>query len=250
MTINVLNGGVVTLQPSSPFLGDGTTNIFEISGVFLSWGYTPQHTTISGITIKDFPGSGIHAQSSGIVIQGCTIMYNGADGVRIDGGSNNLIGGTESGQGNIIAYNGGNGIAVRKHEGFPTPLGNGIMGNSIYGNVKLGIDLGENGVRQNVYPRGPSKPLARPTTGLPDIFTEMPVNYGQNFPLLHYASVGINSVVSGALTLWSNTQYRIEIFVSDTVDPSSYGEGKLLVGSDIVTTDAAGYHWFDISPRP
>ncbi len=94
LTLTVSNGGSVVFQPSSTFPNDGTTNLLQISGVFLPWGYTPQHTTISGITIRKFPGAGIYAQSNGIVIQGCTIMFNGGDGVRIDGGSNNLIGGT------------------------------------------------------------------------------------------------------------------------------------------------------------
>jgi hypothetical protein len=237
--IEVSSGQSVTLEPSLSFPQDPSSTIFEISGVFLSWGYTPQHTTISGITVQDFPGSGICAQSNGNIIQGCTIMYNGSDGVCIEGGSGNLIGGTLPGQGNIIAYNGANGVTVRKGTGVPMPSGNGILGNKIYGNVELGIDLGGDGVTQNVYQPGPSHIIQRPNGPLL-------INYGQNFPNLFSASVGTGSTVKGSLLNWPQTHFRIEIFASDTVDLSGYGEGKWPVASQVVTTNDTGYIWFEI----
>ena len=119
------------------------------------------------------------------------------------------------------------------------PSNTGIFRNQIYGNVDLGIDLGGGGVTRNDYPPGPSVPEDRP--GAPAA-----VNFGQNFPLLFSASVGSGSVVQGSLLNWRNTQFLIEIFASDTADPSGYGEGKVPVGSMVLTTDDVGYRWFEI----
>ncbi len=56
--------------------------------------------------------------------------------------TNTIIGGVNSGEGNIIAFNSGSGIYVI-HNGT---LNNSIASNSIYSNGGLGIDLGNTGV--------------------------------------------------------------------------------------------------------
>ena len=59
------------------------------------------------------------------------------------GASNNTIGGTSAGAGNLIAYNGGAGVDVL------AGTGNAILDNVIYGNKGIGIDLGSDGVTLN-----------------------------------------------------------------------------------------------------
>jgi hypothetical protein len=62
------------------------------------------------------------------------------DGVYMnDQASNNIVGGAAPGAGNIIAFNGRNGVRV---DGSQPPVrSNTIRGNSIYSNDGLGIDL-------------------------------------------------------------------------------------------------------------
>src|SRR5262249_39726535 len=73
-------------------------------------------------------------------------LGNGLDGVRIQGGARtNTVGGPAAGAGNVIAFNGGAGVAVTG----TTSTGNSIRGNSIFSNAGLGIDLGADGVTPN-----------------------------------------------------------------------------------------------------
>jgi len=113
--------------------------------------------TTQGIFVTNFsaPTSGstiIRNNYIGVAADGTTPMGNEMDGIWINGTSFNMIGG-ESGQdpafSNIIANNGRNGVALS--EGFENvvPYSNAILGNSIYGNASLGIDLGNNGRTAN-----------------------------------------------------------------------------------------------------
>jgi uncharacterized repeat protein (TIGR02543 family) len=157
-------GPLVTLQPSVSFASNpALPNGFQLSGVFLSWGYTPQQTTISGLRITGFPGSGISIGSDNNRIIGCVITGNAGDGVSIIDGNGNLIGGTNPGEGNEIYANGGNGVAVRQGTAALPPANNAILSNRIYSNVGLGIDLGGVGMSENVYGT-PSNPLAHPAS--------------------------------------------------------------------------------------
>ena len=61
-----------------------------------------------------------------------------------DGASSNSIGGTDSGHGNLIAFNNGAGVSVA---GLST--NNAIQGNAIRDNGALGIDLNADGVTAN-----------------------------------------------------------------------------------------------------
>ena len=70
-------------------------------------------------------------------------MGNSGTGVDIFTPNNNVIGGTNSGEGNVIAFNGG--VGVRLAIGTNNP----IQGNSIFSNGGLGIDLDTAGVSLN-----------------------------------------------------------------------------------------------------
>ena len=97
--------------------------------------------------------------TSGVVVEGNSIGL-GADGVTpvpnntgvwLSGGtSNNTIGGTAEGAGNIIANNLNVGVALDQYHVAPVTTGNAILGNSIYNNgtgdkgaVSLGIDIAQ-----------------------------------------------------------------------------------------------------------
>ena len=77
---------------------------------------------------------------------GTSSLGDGGDGVEFNRRStDNTIGGTSSGAGNIIAYNTGNGITIGA-SATDESTGNAILENSIFANSKIGIDLGDDGV--------------------------------------------------------------------------------------------------------
>jgi parallel beta-helix repeat protein len=76
-------------------------------------------------------GVDIFGPVSGNIVAGNDIEGNAADGVRIEGGaSNNTIGGSVAGTGNVISGNGGNGVTITDA---------GTSGNQIQGNI-IGLD--------------------------------------------------------------------------------------------------------------
>ena len=172
------------------------------------------------------------ATATGNTIQGNYIGTNtagtaalaNATGVLADQSTNLTIGGTASGDGNLIAYNTGIGVNVSA-----TSIGVEILGNSIYSNGNLSIDLGGNGVTAN-------------DTG----DTDTGANNLQNFPVLTYATILNGTLtVHGSLNSTAGTTYRIEVFANDAADGTGYGEGQVYLGSFNVTTDGTGNANFD-----
>ncbi|HZN68521.1 MAG TPA: hypothetical protein VFB66_24785, partial [Tepidisphaeraceae bacterium] len=155
------------------------------------------------------------------------LLGNGAHGVLIDNAYRNLIGGTENVQGNVIARNQRNGVAVLGGDGDT----NSILRNSMRSNAQLGIDLGDDGVT----PNDPGDADGGP-------------NLRQNFPLITTAtSDGAAVRVRGTLDSTPNGRFRLEFFATFVPDPSGHGEGDRFVGAGDVRTDAGGAATFDFS---
>jgi CSLREA domain-containing protein len=167
----------------------------------------------------------------GVAADGTAALGNGTVGVQVgikafDGtifGSNNRIGGTATGAGNLIAYNGGPGVNVSDS------TGNAIEGNSITGNSTLGIGL-DGGT--SVLPND---------TGDPDTGA----NNRQNFPVI---SSVVNGTITGTLNSETSKTYRVEFFSNSACDSSGYGEGARFLGSTDATTDGSGDASFSASP--
>ncbi len=138
------------------------------------------------------------------------------------GAHDNTIGGTAT-PGNVIAFNRKAGVAVGFNPSDFTAVHNIILSNSIYANRGLGIDLADNGVTLN----SPGGPHPGP-------------NEFQNFPIILDA-VASGSVTKVALELNSipNTQFIIQLFVA-VPDPTGFGQGRFLVATVPLSTDAAG----------
>jgi hypothetical protein len=147
---------------------------------------------------------------------------NDGDGVQLVLNANgNLI------QGNLISGNSGAGVKIED----ATSTGNAIEGNSIFSNGSLGIDLNPDGVTLNDTGDG--------DTG---------ANNLQNFPVLtSVTNSGGMTHISGSLNSTANTQFTIEFFANDQIDPSGYGEGQVFVGSTKKTTNPSGNVVFNVS---
>lgn len=247
------NTAYATLIPSG-----GNTNLYTINlltgeanfvvslgsmslrALAISDGNSGQRNLISGNDV------GVHiAGGSNNFVRGNLIgtQANGSDdlgnleaGVYIHEpkGSNNIIGGRTAEAGNVIRFNGdGTLIPTLFGEGgvvvFAGSTGNTILGNSITENTGLGIDLGALGANG-----------VTPNDGAGDLDSGDGNNY-QNFPTLVSASNSSGpTVINGTLLSTGNRTFRIEFFSDTSADPSGNGEGRIFLGSQNITTTAAG----------
>jgi uncharacterized repeat protein (TIGR01451 family) len=153
----------------------------------------------------------------GTTLSGGLPLGNGEDGVNINA-SENMVGGTNVGAGNIIAFNANSGVVISYN------LNNAILGNSIYANTNLGIDLQADYVTLNDPGDG--------DTG---------ANNLQNYPVLTRALTNsTQTLLTGYLNSGTNITYRLEFFDNPTSDPSGYGQGRTYLGFTNLTTDASG----------
>jgi len=141
---------------------------------------------------------------------------NGMDGIVVQYASDTNIGGINDPYENIIAYNGGNGIEI---ESAYTK----VMGNQIYGNSQLGIDVWRQIPQQGVTPNDPDES--------DDI---------QNFPVIKKVSFPSQGGVLLAVEVptLESEEVDVSLFASDTCDPSGHGEGQVYLGH--VTDIAVG----------
>ena len=163
----------------------------------------------------------------GTAVNGTGNLGNGRHGVRIDNASNNTIGGASAEARNIIAHNGRSGVLVSPS----SSSGDAILGNSIFSNAGLGIDLDPNGVTPNDTGDNDTGP-----------------NRLQNFPMLTAATGStINIAIEGILNSRPNKGFRLEFFSNGTCDPSGHGEGNRFLGFIKVTIDAGGNTSFRVT---
>jgi CSLREA domain-containing protein len=181
------------------------------------------------ITGSGATGNLVQGNLIGTTASGSSGLANTSDGIQIfNGASNNTIGGTAAGAGNVIAFNGADGVFV--HSG----TGNRIQRNSIFSNGGLGIDLGANGVTSN-------------DSGDPD----GGANRLQNFPVLQSIVVsGSNTTILGSIdSATSNSTYpiTIEFFSNSSCDPSGHGEGETFLGAISVSGPGSFIATFAVS---
>ena len=150
---------------------------------------------LDGININ---GSGagtnfVQGNLIGVGADGTTILGNLGSGVYVSK-SNNVIGGTGAGEGNVIAGNGDTGVTVATGA-----ISVQILSNSIGGNTGLGIDLGDDGATANDATDNDSG-----------------ANNLINFPVLTSATLGSSTVdVSGTVTTDISGMVRVEFFKTD-----------------------------------
>ncbi|GAB5536214.1 MAG: hypothetical protein Rubg2KO_24630 [Rubricoccaceae bacterium] len=194
----------------------------------------------SGVTLFG-GGVGVVVQGNriGVARDGVTPLGNEGYGVGITESREHTIGGTEAGSGNVIANNQLGGVVV----GYKTfivqagnpivqvPFENRILGNRIYGNAGMDIDLANDGPTGNDsldVDSGPNRRMNRPDLDLSRITT------------------GAGSVpVAGRIHAEPGETIRVEAFASPACDPERFGPGQVYAGAFSITTDAQGEAAFD-----
>lgn len=151
--------GPGVIKPKSPFDPLKTPMVIDASsqpGIHVSGNLLQRGTntdglnlqasgiTIRGLVIENFPHNGITIlDPGGDTITGNQILSNAGGGVSIFNASNNIIGGTSLGAGNVISGNVGNGLVISGgHASLNVVQGNYIgskIGTSSVGNTGNGI---------------------------------------------------------------------------------------------------------------
>jgi len=214
-----LGGGIgIFIDASNNTIGGGAAG----AGNLISGGTTGIHIN-SPATV----GTIIQGNKIGTDITGTAAIPNSNFGINVASltVTASSIGGANPGEGNTIAFNGGDGVRIGGSPGAGWP----ILGNSIFSNAGLGINL--TGGSENAF-GATANDLGDADTG---------ANNLQNYPVLTSAVTGGGNVfISGSLNSTASTTFRIEFFSNTACDASGLGEGKTFLGSSTVTTDGGG----------
>jgi CSLREA domain-containing protein len=179
-----------------------------------------------GVIVSSGNNNTILGNYIGVTIDGTSALPNSYQGIRLEGlSSGNKIGGTISGEANLISYNRKDGVSLFETFGN-FPVQNEIRGNSISKNGGIGIDLGGDGVTVN----DPGD-------------NDGQANEQQNYPVLSISQG--NSTLTISLDSWPDTLFDLDLYRNDRCDSSHYGEGQQYLDTIQVTTDGFGQANFD-----
>jgi CSLREA domain-containing protein len=176
----------------------------------------------NGIQIGGSPtGMVIQGNKIGTDITGTMPLANGNCGVAVSLTSSGTIGGVNTGEGNIIAFNALNGVSIFGFAGDNTTWA--ILGNSIHDNARLGITLAGCGATVPT-----PNDHCDPDGGGNDL---------QNYPVITSAAFSNGNVMlSGTFDSVANTMFRLEFFSNGQCDPGGFGQGQHFLGSIVVAT--------------
>jgi titin len=169
-----------------------------------------------GILLTNASWNVIQGNLIGTEIDGVSGLGNVYHAVECTNASNNLIGGTNSGAGNRLAFSQTVYAGVRIRGGSTNDA---VLGNAIFSNGGLGIDLGPYLVNANV-------PC---DAGSGD-------NMLQNYPILTQAVSGNGTGIRGTLNSRPNRAFLLQFFANPACDSSGYGEGQIYLGQMSVVT--------------
>jgi CSLREA domain-containing protein len=247
LSLNKFVNAILIASSSNTIAGNnvGTTSA-NTNGVTINVG---NNNTIGGLTAADrnvvsgnvhdgidvavFAGnsaSGTKIQGNfiGTTTDGTSALANGSSGVDIGSfaGVNNVVGGTASGAGNLIAFNtgsfGGTGVLIDS-----VSSGNAVRANSIFSNGGPGIN--SNGLQS--APTITSSTTGAIITGsLSGGLTITPV-----------------TTLIGTVNGIANSTVALDFFDSEACDPSGFGEGQRFVGTVSTATDSSGQGAFHVS---
>jgi hypothetical protein len=197
----------------------------------------------SGIMADNGTGHVIQGNFIGTDVTGTLALGNGfivgsADfgGVYLNGTTNATIGGGNAGEGNMIAFNRGNGVTVY---GFGTETAVTMRGNAIFGEApyfgfhpQIAIDLADDG----------------PTPNDP-CDSDNGFNNLQNYPIVTSAvPEGGGTHITGILNSTASTQFTLDFYGNPQClpRPHDYYEAHVYLGSAVVTTASDCFVSFDV----
>lgn len=196
------------------------------SGAIIGGALAGEGNVISGNGIGIQLGDG----ASGTIIKGNRIgtdaggtkpVPNRGDGIHVTTPSElSVIGGSAPAEGNTIAYNCSNGVAIATSTGWA------MLGNSIHSNVGLGISL------QDADGTPVPNDAGDADTGSNNL---------QNFPEITAAPITAGFVdLAGTLNSVASKTYRLEFFSGIGCHAAGNGEGRHYLGALDVITDGNG----------
>jgi CSLREA domain-containing protein len=213
----------------------GSTTNLTIGGSTVGAGNVITARATGIIVVQTLSGIVIEGNKIGTDITGTAALGNGNCGIDIGASfgaaSTGTVGGLLAGQGNVIAFNGTNGISVGSGNSWA------ILGNSIHDNGRLGITLG-----------GRCDDLTAMPTPNDACDADTGPNNLQNYPVLTTASSsGGSTNIQGTLNSTANTAFRVEFFSNGSCDSSGNGEGQTYLGFTNVTTDGSCNASFNVT---
>lgn len=208
--------------------GNGTGGVFIAGDSNTVGGTDPaQRNLLSGNGLDGVTVSGSSAEVLGNLIgttaDGTGDLGNDFTGVEVVE-SDNTIGGTDPGAGNVISGNADAGVLING----PGTTGNSVLSNSIFSNGSLGIELD---FGSGVTPNDTDD-------------TDTGANNRQNFPTITSATRSSTTgftAITGNLNSNPDQPFLIQCFLADEpLDSSGHGEGAVLLDTTSRTTNAAG----------
>lgn len=227
-----LKGGVYVSESEGVQIGGprkGETNIISGNRMF-------------GVRFEDSSRGRVQGNYIGTEVLDSRLPNEGSGVAMIDDSMSNLIGGAALGEQNIIAYNGGAGVLVAGGA-----KGNAILGNSIFSNRKLGIDLSQIS-RRTLFGGGPVVDESDGITPNDPGDGDAGSNGLQNYPNQLFRA-GEEKASTMVLRSTASTRFRIEFFF-EPLPGDLQGEGKTFASFVTVTTGETGEIKFPFPAPP
>lgn len=225
ISVGATNPGVTTLNALIGGLNSGSTQVPRnvVSG-----------NSSRGIEIVSGQGHRILGNIVGLAAFPIVAIPNAGAGIRVSGGSLHDIGTPTPGGENAIVGNLGPGVLITGPGNDTAPQGVWVVGNSIFNNSGLAIDLAVNGVEG--------------TTANDALDADVGANSLQNFPeLTQVIYSGGQTALRGRLRSAPNQGYSIALYTVVNCDSSGHGGGGTYLGTAFTTANAAGDASFEFS---
>jgi hypothetical protein len=203
---NALEGIYIETSPSNTIGGPlpGAGNLISGNGT-------------RGIFLTNAGWSVIQGNLIGTKADALSALPNTFHNLECEAGVTNTTIGGPGAAANVIAFAPSGFAGVRIRNGS---FNNRILGNAIFSNGALGIDLGPAGVT-------PNDPCD----------TDSGANLLQNFPVLTQAVSGGATGTRGTLNSAPNTAFLLQFFANPVCNSSGYGEGRIYLGDANAMTD-------------